>query len=264
VVLAIGAHPDDIEFFAGGTLVQWSQEGKEVYLLITTDGRRGSLKPETSPETLISIRKKEACNAAKILHAKKVFFLEYEDGFLDQTSHLELREKYIYYIRKLKPQLVLTFDPWNPYEPHSDHRKTALAAFESCYFSHYPLFHPEQKLSKHFVSEIWLFRSSSPDRWVPLKSRILRTKVKALLAHKSQMHMLLQEITEQLHAASINTSFLNQIDMKTLIDLFVRNTAEEIGQVKGYKYAEAFKVFKLGYVENVRQILQSMQGKQRM
>jgi len=116
-----------------------------VYFIITTDGQRGSLDLKTNPQELIKIRENEAKNAAKVLGVKEVFFLGYEDGFLDNISHLELREKYINFIRKLKPKIVLTFDPWYPYEPHSDHRKTAMAAFESCYFSHYPLFHPEAK-----------------------------------------------------------------------------------------------------------------------
>ncbi|MHA1380476.1 MAG: PIG-L deacetylase family protein [Candidatus Helarchaeota archaeon] len=256
IILAIGAHPDDIEFFAGGTIEIFTDEGKSVFFIITTDGQRGSLNLHTNPQQLIKVRKYEARAASQILGVKEVIFLGYEDGFLDNIPHLELREKYIYYIRKLKPDIVLTFDPWNPYEPHSDHRKTALAAFESCYFSHYPLFHPETKLKPHFVSELWLFRSPSPNTWIPLKN--VRKKVKALLKHKSQMQMLKDEIIQQLKTSGVDTTIIEQLDIKTTVDIFVRRVAEAEGKEKGYKFAETFKVFKLGYVEDVKKIIESL------
>jgi LmbE family N-acetylglucosaminyl deacetylase len=256
VILAIEAHPDDIEFMAGGTIDQFCTEGKEVYYLITTNGQRGSLNPNADPQEIISTREMEARAAAQTLGVKDVIFLGYEDGFLDRIPLLELREKYIYYIRKLKPRIVMTFDPWNPYESHSDHRKTALAAFESCYFCHYPLFHKDQNLPKHFVAEVWLYRSPSPNTWIPLKS--LRPKVKAILKHASQVEMLKEEISGQLQAANVDTSLLEQIDNKTLIDLFIRRMAEDTGKIANYKFAEAFKVLELGYATEVRKILESM------
>ncbi len=252
-VLAIGPHPDDIEFFAGGTLAQFCKE-KDVYFLITTDGRRGSLDPTADPQEIIKVREEEARAAGQVLGAKEVIILGYEDGFLDNISHLELREKYIYYIRKLKPNLVMTFDPWNPYEPHSDHRKTAFAAFESCYFAHYPLFHPDQNLPKHFVAELWLFRTPTPNKWIPLENKDFRLKIKALLKHASQMNMLKEEVFDQLRA-SIDISKIEQVDTQTLIEIFIRRMAEEAGKASGYKLAEAFHVLKLGYVEDVKKLL---------
>ncbi len=258
-ILCISAHPDDIEFLAGGTLIQFCKAGKEVHYLITTDGQRGSLDPESDPKRIIEIREKEARDAADIIGVKNIVFLGYEDGFLDRIPHLELREKYIYYIRKLKPNIVMTFDPWNPYEPHSDHRKTALAAYESCYFCHYPLFHPDFNLPKHFVSEVWLFRSPNPNTWIELSKKEMRIKVKALLEHKSQMQMLVREILEQLEADTIDTTILKQIDTKTLVDIFATKAAEEDGKEKDYKLAEAFNVRKIGYADDVKKILSSIQ-----
>ncbi|MHA1266634.1 MAG: PIG-L deacetylase family protein [Candidatus Helarchaeota archaeon] len=258
VVLAISAHPDDIEFLAGGTLVQFQQQGMEIYYLITTNGQRGSLEPGADPQTIIETRRQEAQAAGKIIGVKEIFNLGYEDGFLDQVPHLELRKHYIYHIRKLRPRIVMTFDPWNPYEPHSDHRKTALAAYESCYFCHYPLFHPEFGLPKHFVSEIWLFRTHTPNKWVPLTAKELRIKIKALLQHKSQMHMLVQEIREQLQAEQIDTTLLEQMGIQTLVDIFVRNIANETGKSQGYRFAESFLVRKIGYAEDVKKVLKSL------
>ncbi|MFX1297750.1 MAG: PIG-L deacetylase family protein [Promethearchaeota archaeon] len=258
IILGIGAHPDDLEFFTGGTIHQFCKEGKEVYYLITTNGQRGSLQSDADPQTIIIAREKEAREAADCLGVKDVIFLGYEDGFLDRIPNLELREKYIYYIRKLKPRLVITFDPWNPYEPHSDHRKTALAAFESCYFCHYPLFYPDQNYPPHFVAETWLFRTPNPNKWIPLTTKDIRVKVKALLAHTSQMKMLKQEVFGQLKAASVDISLIEQVDEKTLVDIFVRRTAEKAGNELGVKFAESFKVYKFGYVDDVTKILNSM------
>jgi LmbE family N-acetylglucosaminyl deacetylase len=258
VVLVIGAHPDDIEFYAGGTIAQFHEAGKEVFYLITTNGQRGTLDPNANSQEIIKTREKETREAAAILGVKEVIFLGYEDGFLDRIPHLELREKYIYYIRKLKPRIVMTFDPWNPYEPHSDHRKTALAAFESCYFAHYPLFHPDQNLPKHFVGEIWLFRTPKPNTWMPLQLTRLRTKVKALLKHATQMEMLKEETLEQLKAASVDISSLEHVDTKTIVDIFVRTLAAEAGNAAGHKFAEAFNVLKLGYTEEIKKMLGSL------
>ncbi|NVM27901.1 MAG: PIG-L family deacetylase [Candidatus Helarchaeota archaeon] len=260
IVLVIGAHPDDIEFMAGGTIAKFSKEGKEVYFLITTNGQRGSLQPDADPKTIISTREAEARAAAEVLGVKDVIFLGYEDGFLDRTPHLELREKYVYQIRKLKPRIVMTFDPWNTYEQHSDHRKVALAAFESCYFCHYPLFHPEFKLAKHFVSEIWLFRSPTPNTWISLNNKEVRTKIKAIMKHASQVQMLKEEIFGQLEAEAIDYSLIQQVDNQTLVDIFVRNMTEEAGKKKGYKFAEAFKVVTIGYAEDVKRILSAMKS----
>lgn len=260
IVLAIAAHPDDLEFMAGGALIQLCDKGNEVYYLITTNGQRGSLKPDADPQNIIDTREKEAYAAAEVIGAKEVFILGYEDGFLNRIPHLELREKYIYYIRKLKPNIVMTFDPWNFYEPHSDHRTTSFAAYESCYFCHYPLFHPEFNLPKHFVSEIWLFRSPNPNKWVPLTNKILRKKVKALLKHESQMEMLVQEVLEQLQAdGEVDTTIIEQMDVKTLVDIFVRSAAEQAGKEAGYPLAEAFNVRKVGYAEDVKKVLRSIQ-----
>ncbi len=257
VVLAIGAHPDDIEFFAGGTIAQFNEEGKTVFCLIITNGQRGTLDPNANSQEIIKVRQKETRDAAAVLGVKEVFCLGYEDGFLDLTPHLELRERCIYYIRKLKPHIVMTFDPWNPYEPHSDHRKTALAAFESCYFAHYPLFHPDQNLSKHFVGELWLFRTPKPNTWVPLQSKGLRIKVKALLKHATQMDMLKEETFEQLKATFIDISSVEHVDTKTIVDIFVRRIAEDAGKLGGHKFAEAFNVLKLGYAEDIKKVLRS-------
>src|SRR3989339_370148 len=69
-VLAIGAHPDDIEFGCGGSLIQYGRKGHTVFLLIVTEGESGGIG---------SVRRTEQFNASKILQAKEVFFSNYSD-----------------------------------------------------------------------------------------------------------------------------------------------------------------------------------------
>ncbi len=79
--LAIGAHPDDIEFGAGATLAKWAANGCEVSLLICTDGSKGSWDPSTNTDELAAIRKSEQRVAADELVALgEIVFLDYIDG----------------------------------------------------------------------------------------------------------------------------------------------------------------------------------------
>ena len=88
-VLAIGAHPDDIEFGAGSTLAKWSADGCIVNLLICTDGSKGTWDPLTDIRELIETRKLEQLEAAKQLPVEgKVIFLGCTDGELEVNTSL--------------------------------------------------------------------------------------------------------------------------------------------------------------------------------
>ena len=152
-VLLFTAHAADAEFFAGGTIARFVAGGRDVYEVITTNNERGSF--ELDRETLIAdSRDKEARAAARVLGKKEIFFLEYPDGFLTDYPFNEIREKFMRFIRRLKPQTVMTFDPWAPFEPHQDHRVVGMAAMEAASFAQMPLFYPEHKedgLEPHLV-----------------------------------------------------------------------------------------------------------------
>ena len=70
--LAIGAHPDDIEFGAGGTLAKWAAEGTEITMLVVTDGSKGTWDEDLAPAMLVAIRKDEQLAAARTLGAAHV------------------------------------------------------------------------------------------------------------------------------------------------------------------------------------------------
>ena len=90
VVLAIGAHPDDIEFGCGGTVAKWSAEGAVVHHLVCTDGSKGTWNPDADTAALVQSRQVEQRNAASALGTSgTVSFLGYVDGELER-SHKNL------------------------------------------------------------------------------------------------------------------------------------------------------------------------------
>src|SRR5262245_62971723 len=81
-VLAIGAHPDDIEFGCGATLAKWSEAGSEVSLFVLTDGSKGSWDRTADPTELAGLRVSEQGAAARMLGAMSVLHAGYVDGEL--------------------------------------------------------------------------------------------------------------------------------------------------------------------------------------
>ena len=86
VVLAIGAHPDDIEFGCGGTLAKWAKTGTVIHHLVCTDGSKGTWNPDADIAALIQDRQREQRAAATTLGATgTVNFLGYVDGELEHS-----------------------------------------------------------------------------------------------------------------------------------------------------------------------------------
>src|SRR3989344_2120666 len=137
VVLAVGAHPDDIDFGAGGTIAKWVEEGAKVYYLVCTDGSRGSEDPKMTHKKLAQIRGREQEKAGKVLGIKKIFFLKHADTKL--VSDFNLKKNIAKIIKTVKPNILLTMDPSLYYSEkfsfinHSDHRAAALAAMDACF-----------------------------------------------------------------------------------------------------------------------------------
>src|ERR687893_241931 len=86
--LVIGAHPDDNEFGAGGTVAKLAGQGWSVTFIICTNGNKGSHDPEISTYRLSEIREVEQRNAAAALGVEKVIFLRYNDGEIEPTPAL--------------------------------------------------------------------------------------------------------------------------------------------------------------------------------
>ncbi len=122
-LLAILAHPDDESLGFGGTFAKYADEGVETYLITATRGERGRFgdAPQSPGLDIVGkTRTQEVLAASDILGIKEVHFLDYIDGDLDKVPPKEAIEKITNLIRKIQPQVVLTFDPFGSYG-HPDH-----------------------------------------------------------------------------------------------------------------------------------------------
>jgi LmbE family N-acetylglucosaminyl deacetylase len=181
--LAIGAHPDDIEFGCGATLAKWSTAGAEVHLCICTDGSKGTWDPRADLAKLIAQREDEQRDAAAALGAQGVELLGFVDGELE--AGLAARAAVCRVIRLTKPDVVLAHDPWRPYRVHPDHHAAGLLAVEGIVAARDPHFFPEQGLAPHRPRSLLCFEAAAPDHVENVHGFVDR-KVDALLAHRSQ------------------------------------------------------------------------------
>ncbi len=190
-VMAIAAHPDDIESWCAGTLAQSIRQGAAVRLLLVTSGEHGSNDPEARDEMIGALREKEARLAAERLGLAEIAFLRYPDDDVEDTK--ALREDLVRWIRRWRPEVLFTHDPehaFPPYLCHRDHRVTGRVALDAVY----PLARDhlafrtqlqEEGLKPHAVKEVWLFASNQPNVWVDI-SQGFALKIEARLAHESQ------------------------------------------------------------------------------
>ncbi len=193
--LAIGAHPDDIEFECGATLAKWAEEGCEIGLLVLTDGSKGTWDAEADLAALAKRRAEEQAEAARRLsESAAVRMLGAVDGELEVT--MELRSAVAKVIRELKPQVVLGHDPWQRWRLHPDHRAAGFLTTDAVVAARDPHFFSEHGIAHHRPDEVLLFECEEPDHFESVTEAHLETKVQALLAHESQFETT-HEISNQ-------------------------------------------------------------------
>jgi LmbE family N-acetylglucosaminyl deacetylase len=185
-VLTIGAHPDDAEFGAGGTLAKWASEGCHITMLIVSDGSKGTWDPDLDPEALIAARQAEQRKAADRLGARDIVMLDHVDGEI--VNSVALRQELSFWIRTIRPDVVLSHDPWKRYMLHPDHRATGMAAIDSIVAARDHLFFPEQlseHVTKHRPVSILLWSADEIDYWEDIAATF-DVKIAALLEHSTQ------------------------------------------------------------------------------
>jgi Uncharacterized proteins, LmbE homologs len=135
-VLAFSPHPDDVEIAAGAFLASAVSRGAEVRVVVVSDDRMsvGSLDPHD--DEVISLRRAEEMEAMGELEVRDVQFLNYVDSQVPEPR--VIREDFIRITRSYAPDLVITLDPYLPYEAHPDHVNTGLAAMQAVLFHSLP------------------------------------------------------------------------------------------------------------------------------
>lgn len=192
--LTIGAHPDDAEFGAGGTLARWIAAGCQVTVLIVTDGSKGTWDPAIGADELIIQRQAEQRLAADALGGADVVMLDHVDGELVHTR--ALTEELCWWIRTVAPTVVLSHDPWKRYMLHPDHRATGMATIDAVVAARDHLFFPDQGLPKHRPDSILLWSADAPDHLEDI-AETFDQKMRALLCHSTQGPTTMGDATAQ-------------------------------------------------------------------
>lgn len=193
-IMVVLAHPDDPEFFCGGSIARWTNTGHSVSYCLLTCGDKGTKDRDLSSEELCRMRREEQKAAAGVLGVRHVRFLDHPDGYL--VSDLALRRDITRVIRQETPDILVTCDPTNlfvrdAYINHPDHRAAGQATLDAVFPAardhlHFIELWRDEKLEPHIVKELWVS--------LPLQANVSLdvtdfwdTKINALLEHKSQI-----------------------------------------------------------------------------
>ncbi len=221
--MVVVAHPDDMEFSAGGTVAKMAAEGKHVTLVQVTSGNKGTDRRDITSEELAAMREAELTESCNRLGVAHIEFFRIGDG--EVMPDLVLKERIVRQLRIHRPDVVITHDPFRPYSLHSDHRGVGQSTVDAVYPTardplHYHHHLTEEGLEPHKTAELWLSNPEAPDLYIDTTDYV-DTKIHALKAHKSQ-------VGDGEH-----------------LEERMKQRAEEIGAAAGMKYAEAFKVIKM-------------------
>lgn len=230
-ILAIGAHPDDVELCCGGTIAKEVANGKKVGILDLTKGELGT---RGTPE----IREKEAQRAAEILGVKFRHNLEFSDGFLvnNRASKLEI----IKILRKYQPTIVLcnAID-----DRHIDHGKASSLVSDACFLSglrkietiyehnHQNPWRPKQVY--HYIQ----WKNLVPDFVVDV-SGFLPKKLESVLAYESQFHKA---------GANEPETPISSVNFKDSITY----RAQDMGRLIGTEHAEGYTAERYVAVDSI-------------
>ena len=190
--LVVTAHPDDVDFGAGGTIATLTDAGIEVTYCICTDGDAGGFDDATDRSAIPGIRRAEQTAAAAICGVTDVRFLGYKDGYLEPNH--DVQKDIVRVMRQVQPQLVITQSPERNWDrlpaSHPDHMAAGEATTRALYPAvrnpyAYPELRTDEGLEAWTVSWLWLFTTHEPNHWIDTTDKIDR-KIAALREHHSQ------------------------------------------------------------------------------
>jgi N-acetylglucosamine malate deacetylase 1 len=201
-VLAVGAHPDDLEILCGGTLARFCRDGHDVVMCHATSGDRGSYVGTS--EEVSAIRDREARRAAEICGAEHAT-LGLHDGEVNAADPAQ-RRLVIDLVRQTRPDLILTHHPG---DYMSDHNEVARLVFECSFHATLPLLETD-RLHHETVTPLYYMDTVmglgvQPTEYVDV-SDVIETKTSMLEAHQSQLVWLRDhdgvDIVEQMRIAT--------------------------------------------------------------
>ena len=186
-VLVVMAHPDDAELSSAGTILKGIEQGWQVRYIVCTTGDKGTKDISMSPFHLAETREEEQREAARTIGVTNITFLRYADGGLEQNA--SFRNEIALLIRKFQPEIIITHDPWRPYQMHPDHRAVGFATVDAVVVARDHLFLPallELELQAYAPLELYFTFPEKPDHVVDITD-VMDKKLEALEKHKSQL-----------------------------------------------------------------------------
>ncbi len=189
-ILAIGAHPDDIDFTVGATISKLVASNEvTVHYCLVTNGQAGGSDLAVPRCAQARQRQEEQEAAAQVLGVSQSFHLDRPDGLLEPT--LDLRRDLTRIIRLVKPAIVIAPSPRYNLDDvhflHPDHLAVGAATLAAVYpDSRNQFAFPELCLDSHIVKQVWLVEDPEPDFFVEIGEEDIALKLEALAQHSSQ------------------------------------------------------------------------------
>jgi LmbE family N-acetylglucosaminyl deacetylase len=156
-IACVFAHPDDETFCVGGIVAKYAAAGVPIDLFCATNGDAGKSAsvPVSSRDELAAIRRRELREAANILGIGTVEMPGYRDGELAQADPTKLTGDIVAFIRRTRPNVMLTFGPEGAPTGHADHRAVSRAAPAAFFLAQLATAYPDQQLGPHRVSRLY-------------------------------------------------------------------------------------------------------------
>jgi len=216
-IMAIGAHPDDLELLCGGTLARCAVRGDHVVMAHACRGDKGHT--EILPGQLAEVRDREAAAAAKVIGAESMC-LGFEDGEIYVND--EAARRFADGIRIARPDLIITHDPADYHGDHNAVTRLVITASFMASVPHYPTYHPAHPI----VPPIYLMDTLAGIGFLPAEyvdiTDTMATKIEAMSQHASQIGWIKEH---------------HETDILELIEVVARFR----GLQCGVRYAEGFR-----------------------
>lgn len=222
--MVIVAHPDDAEFGVAGSIAGWTAAEKSAVYVLCTNGDKGTSDRSISPTELVRIRQEEQRRAAHIVGVEEVVFLNMVDQELEETP--AFREEIVRLIRKFRPDVVVSMDPYKRYLWHRDHRILGQVVMDALFpYARDHMAYPRmlnEGLEPHKVKEVLYFGAEDVNYHVDI-SDTFSAKLAALRCHESQVREF------------------NVTDLES----WLKKRCEQMAEGSIYKLAEAFHRVKM-------------------
>ena len=189
-VLVVTPHPNDSEFWCGGTVARWVSEGATVRYVVCTDGAKGTTDPSVSAGELATERGDEQSRAVKELGVQELVALGLSDGGLEDTD--DFRKDLVRQIRQMRPDVVICPEPYRKNLAwHRDHRITGQVTLDAVFpcardHLHFEELWRDEGLEPHKTATVFFWGTETPNTHVAIDTA-MDAKSRAVKAARTRL-----------------------------------------------------------------------------